>query len=122
MLTVVEKTERKPKKMGRPKVEIDWQQFEKICQFLPTCSEVASYFNCGEATIRRGIKDRYNDTFENTLKRFGEKTKISLRRNLIAMSEKNASAAIFLAKNYLGMSDAPNNTETQIDGLKIVEE
>jgi len=110
-----------PKKMGRPQKEIDWNAFEKVLGFLPTLTEVASYFGVSERTFQRAIKRQYNETYDTLLKRFGEKTKISLRRNLIIMSEKNASAAIFLAKNLLGMRDQPEVTAQQVDGIILID-
>jgi hypothetical protein len=51
------------------------------------------------------------------LKKGCQEYKTSLRRNLLKLSTRNASAAIFLAKNELGMSDnpvpIPNGTEQQ---------
>ena len=109
-----------PKKMGRPQKEIDWNAFEKVLGFLPTLTEVASYFGVSERTFQRAIKRQYNETYDTLLKRFGEKTKISLRRNLIIMSEKNASAAIFLAKNLLGYRDQPEVSSETVEQVTFL--
>jgi len=111
-----------PKKAGRPTKEINWEEFEKILLFLPTLAEVSSYFGVSERTFQRAIKRKYNEHYDALLKRFGERTKISLRRNMLRMSENNASMAIFLAKNLLNMRDQPEQIMEQVDGLKIIEE
>ena len=110
-----------PKKAGRPRKEINWEEFEKILLFLPTLPEVASYFGVSERTFQRAVHRQYKENYDTLLKRFGEKTKISLRRNLLKMSETNASAAIFLAKNLLGMRDQPEVTAQQVDGIILID-
>ena len=110
-----------PRKAGRPRKEIDWQQFEKVLQFLPTLSEVASFFGVSERTFQRAVHRQYKENYDALLKRFGDKTKLSLRRNMIVMSEKNATMAIFLAKNLLGFKDQPEPAPMDIDGLILID-
>lgn len=106
-----------PRKAGRPRKEIDWQQFEKVLQFLPTLSEVASFFGVSERTFQRAVHRQYKENYDALLKRFGDKTKLSLRRNMIVMSEKNATMAIFLAKNLLGFKDQPDAATDTVDKI-----
>lgn len=99
------------KKMGRPKKEIDKQQFESLCSMLCTKEEICGFFKCDEKTLSRWVGETYpkngrkNATFSDVYKKLSANGKISLRRNMFRMSENNASMAIFLAKNILGMSD-----------------
>ncbi len=111
-------------KMGRPRKEINFAEFERLMMLLPTASETASFFDVSTDTLERAIKRQYGKeaTFAAVQKRFGEKTKISLRRNMMRMSEKNASMAIWLSKNILGFRDQPYLTEEEVmlDGVMIV--
>ena len=92
-------------KMGRPKIEIDIDQFEKLCNIQCTKEEIASWFNCSEDTIENFCKKEYKDTFSAVFKRNSGKGKVSLRRNQFKLSETNVTMAIFLGKQYLGQTD-----------------
>lgn len=92
--------------VGRPKKEINQNQFEKLCALQCTLREIASYFDCCEDTIESWCKATYNENFSDVFSKKKELGKISLRRLQFRLAEKNASMAIFLGKNYLGQSDA----------------
>lgn len=92
-------------KMGRPRVEIDQEQFEKLCFIQCTLNEIASWFRCSEDTIERWCKREYKETFAETHKKYSAGGKISLRRYQMKMAEHNATMAIWLGKQYLGQSD-----------------
>ena len=116
-------TKDKPKgKAGRPRKEIDFKAFEQLCYLQCTKAEILSFFAIDNNTLDRRLTEHYSADFSSVYKRFSENGKISLRRLLLRHAEKSGAVAIFLAKNYLGMQDSPTNAETQIDGLKIVEE
>lgn len=91
--------------MGRPRANIDQAQFEQLCKIQCTLQEIASWFNVSEDTIERWCKRTYNMKFCDIFSEKSAAGKISMRRNMIKLAEKNAAVAIFLAKNYLGMSD-----------------
>jgi len=91
---------------GRPKVNIDWKQFEAYCAIQCTLREIADYFNCSEKTIERKVKEQYGSPFVDVFKRKRQKGLMSLRANLFKLSEKQGNVAIFLAKNWLGMKDS----------------
>lgn len=101
-----------PKKMGRPRKEINNNEFEKLCGLQCTLEEIAGWFGCSVDTIENWCKRTYNETFSETYKKYSAGGKLSLRRNMLRLSEKNATMAIFLAKNWLGMSD---NVEVKAD-------
>lgn len=101
-----------PKKMGRPRKEIDASNFEKLCGLQCTLTEIAGFFECSEDTIENWCKREYNETFSEVFKKYSAGGKLTLRRNMLRLSEKSASMAIFLAKNWLGMTD---NVEVKAD-------
>ena len=113
-------------KTGRPRIEIDQEQFEKLCGIQCTLREIAGWFKCSEDTIERWAKRTYDTTFAEAHKKHSASGKISLRRTQFKLAEKNASMAIFLGKQYLGQSDNPlpdngENTEIMRSILKLAE-
>lgn len=84
--------------MGK-KIDIDAKKVRILASFGCTYMDIGKYYQCNESVIRK----RFKAEFEAGQ----EELKLSLRKNLIKMSleEQNTAASIFLAKNYLGMSD-----------------
>lgn len=85
--------------MMSKKKDIDGNQVKMLASFGCTVVDIGKYFQCDESLIRK----KYKAEFEAGL----EGLKLNLRKNLIKMSleDQNTSASIFLAKNFLGMSD-----------------
>lgn len=98
--------------MGRPRKEISEVEFEKLCTLQCTEEEIAGWFNCSVDTIENWCKRTYGETFSETYKKYSAGGKLTLRRNMLKLSEKSAVMAIFLAKNWLGMTD---NVEVKAD-------
>ena len=96
-------------KMGRPKKEINQEQFEKLCNIQCTENEIADFFECSVDTINNWCKETYDMTFSDTYKKYASKGKMSSRRMQFKLAEKNASMAIFLGKQYLGQKDVIEN-------------
>ena len=77
----------------------------KLAAIGLTDREIASWVQCAEDTLR------YN--FADILAKGRTELKMSLRRAMLnnAINKNNAAVQIFLAKNYLSMSDSPHNTD-----------
>lgn len=90
---------------GRPKVEVNWENFEKLCALHCTSEEIASFLNVHIQTLRERVKEHYGEDFSLVYKRFLDTGKCSLRRDQRAIARKNASMAIWLGKQYLGQKD-----------------
>jgi AraC-like DNA-binding protein len=100
---------------GRPRIEIDWQTFDRLCEVQCTLAEIAAHFGVSEDTIERAVKREHGVSFADY---FGEKRKagfISLRRRQyeLAMAG-NATMLIFLGKQYLGQADKQHVTTSPI--------
>ena len=93
-------------KVGRPRINIDKEQFEKLCSLQCTLEEIAGFFDCCDDTINNWCKRTYGTNFSGIYKSKSAPGKISLRRNQFRLSEKSAAMAIFLGKQYLGQRDA----------------
>lgn len=91
--------------MARPKKEIDFDAFRKLCGIQCTLSEVASFFDCSPDTIERWCKRELKMSFAEAFKKYSEKGKISLRRTQFKLAETSTAMAIFLGKNYLNQRD-----------------
>ena len=92
-------------KMGRPKIQINQQEFEKLCYMQCTETEIAAFFNCSVDTIENWCKETYETTFSDIYKQKAEYGKISLRRTQLKLAEKSPAMAIFLGKQYLKQRD-----------------
>lgn len=100
---------------GRPKKQIDQDQFEKLCGIQCTEQEIASFFDCDISTLSRWCKNTYGSTFEDIAKKKASIGKISLRRTQWKQAERSERMAIWLGKQYLGQTDKMEATVAQID-------
>ena len=114
---------RKPtgKPNGRPPIDIDWQQFDKLCLMQATLSEIAGWFDCEERTIENKVTSKFGISFFEYFKKKSAGGKISLRRKQYEMAlSGNVSLLIWLGKQYLNQRDEPPKEETNdssIDSL-----
>lgn len=92
--------------MARPRVEIDKEQFEKLCALQCTLDEIAGFFRCSPDTVERWTKRVYKQGFAGIYKIHSAGGKMSLRRMQFRLAEKSAAMAIFLGKQYLGQRDS----------------
>jgi hypothetical protein len=92
-------------KMGRPKKEIDFKELEKLCALQCSEQEICDWFDITPKTLQKRVKEFSGETFSQFFRHKRTSGKIALRRNMLKMSEKHPSMAIFLAKNWLGMRD-----------------
>ena len=103
---ISEVPKKKTNKGGRPKIEISQNQFERLCGIQCTKLEVCEFFNITDKTLERWCKETYDGMgFSEVFAVKRSNGKIALRRNLMQMSQNTPAVAIFLAKNWLGMSD-----------------
>ena len=94
------------KKAGRPKIDIDWEEFGKLCQMLCTLEEISGWFNCSEDTIERRCKEEKACNFADFYKIHSAKGKISLRRAQFKSAlGGNSALLIWLGKQILGQKD-----------------
>lgn len=91
--------------VGRDKRVVPPDQVEELAALGCRDNEIANFFGVKEDTLR------YN--FADYLTKGRAQLKITLRRAMLTNAKGNMNAAvqIFLAKNVLGMSDAPVDSE-----------
>lgn len=100
-----EKTTTRKNKGGRPRINIDQIEFEKLCQLQCTKEEIAGWYHCSEDTIERWCNRTYGECFAVVFAQKRAGGRISLRRSQFELAKKSAAMAIFLGKNYLGQKD-----------------
>jgi Zn-dependent peptidase ImmA (M78 family) len=109
-------------KIGRPKIPIDWNQFDKLCAMHCTLEEIASFFNVSEDTIERRCVTEKKKGFADLWRQKAAKGKISLRRKTWQkIDEGNTAVLIFALKNILGWSDKiTTDTQSQDSTIPVV--
>lgn len=99
---------------GRPKKEIDKENFEKLCGLQCTEEEICSFLNVTDKTLTNWCRKTYKKSFSEIFKIKRGTGKIALRRSQFRLAETNPTMAIWLGKQYLGQSDNPVR-ETEYD-------
>ncbi len=83
---------------GRPRIEIDTEQVEKLAMMHCKTTEIAAFFDVSVDTIDRN--------YAENLRKGRDKGKMSLRRKQYDVAMKgNVSMLIWLGKNLLDQSD-----------------
>lgn len=84
----------------------DWCDFDNLCGLHCSIREIASWFDCSEDTIKRGVKREKRMTFEEyreTKLQFG---KIAVRRKQMELAQAgDRTMLIWLGKQMLGQTD-----------------
>lgn len=93
---------------GRPKKVIDYIQVEKLAALMCTQQEIANFLDLNVRTLQR------DSEFSRIYKKGMDKGKMSLRRHQFKLAENNASMAIWLGKQHLDQTDAPQVTLNKI--------
>lgn len=103
--------------MGRPRKEIDWKEFDKLCALQCTEQEIADWFEMCTDTLETRIKETYGVTFSELFRQKRGKGKIALRRMQMQTAESgNPTMQIWLGKQYLGQTD---KQDLSLDAGKI---
>lgn len=90
---------------GKPMRPVDWEQVKKLAALHCTQTEICDFLEIDGNTLRVACAEVYGVYLKDKLEEWRSHGKISLRRNQFKQSEKNASMAIFLGKQYLGQTD-----------------
>ena len=99
--------------MGRTKIEIDIEEFEKLCRLHCTQEELAAWFNCSINTIRDRVEKRkeYRDAWA----RGRAAGRVSLRRAQFAAAlNGDRTMMVWMGKQLLDQKDSVKETKTLI--------
>ena len=96
--------------MARPKLEIPANQVLMYARLGAFDTEIADFFGCSAATIRR--------RFKAELAKGRAEERLWLRGQQRKLADKlNPAILIFLGKNVLGQSDVPKETQSKMPAL-----
>jgi hypothetical protein len=91
---------------GRRAIEINEEEFEKLCAIQCTVEEIACWFRINKDTVDAWCKRTYGAGFSVVYEQKRKDGFVSVRRGLFQLALKgNLGALIYLSKNYLGMRD-----------------
>jgi hypothetical protein len=105
-------SEEPKRKGGRPMLQIDPDQVEKLASIGCTKAEICAVVGCSQDTLMARFSEQIAKGQENG------KTRLRKKQIEVALAG-NVSMLIFLGKNMLGQSDAMRNEITGADGGPI---
>jgi len=106
--------------MARPRKEINWDEFDKLCQIQCTQVEIANWFECSVDTIDRAVKREQEMGFAEYFEQKASKGKISLRRQQWQLALKgDKTMLIWLGKQHLEQRDKNSSELSGPDGKPI---
>lgn len=98
-------------------IKINKTQLESLLRLGLSCQQICDFFLVSRNTLSKFVKKNYGGiTFEQLKAEHGVQAQASIIANLMALSKRNASAAIFLAKSMCGLNEsysAPANEEAE---------
>ena len=99
------KTKKLTKKVGRPKIQLNLSELQKLCRLNCTMPEIAAFFDIPLRTL----EDKYtnDENVRNAIDKGRNEGKLSLRRKQIQIMDEtnNPTMAIWLGKQLLGQRD-----------------
>jgi len=99
--------------MARPRIPIDWTEFDKLCALQCTLTEIAAWFKCDERTIERACEREQKQSFVDYYQTKAASGKMSLRRKQMQVAlEGNVAMLIWLGKQVLGQQEQSTMTAT----------
>lgn len=100
--------------VGRPKIEIDFENLKKLCELHCTRDEICDFFDIDDDTLSARIKEHGYDNFSTFYKKHLGTGKISLRRLQWHAAETGSiPMLIWLGKQVLGQRDKQENEQQQ---------
>lgn len=92
--------------MARPKIELNWDEFDKLCAIQCTQREIADWFDCSIDTIERAVVREKKTPYADYYEQKASKGKISLRRQQWQLAMKgDKTMLIWLGKQYLDQNE-----------------
>ena len=105
---------------GRPKKEIDKEEFEKLCEIQCTRDEICDFFDVTDKTLAGWCRRTYGMPFSEVFRIKRRVGFISLRRyQYQAVKEGNTTMLVWMGKQWLGQTEKPS---VDIEEQKISDE
>ena len=92
--------------MGRPKIQIDWDQLDKLCHIQATKEEIVNFLEVSIDILDARIKEKHSVSFSTYYNQKASGGKMSLRRKQFTTATGgNVTMLIWLGKQYLDQAD-----------------
>lgn len=102
---------------GRPRIEVDWETVDQAAALHCTAAEIALLCKCCDETLDNRCKEQHGINISEYIKQKSGVGKTSLRRRMWKTAEGgNVTMQIWLAKNWLGMTDRSRTELTGANG------
>ena len=99
--------------MGRSRIEIDLEEFEKLCRLHCTQEELAAWFNCSVSAIRDRVAKRKD--YRDAWNRGRAAGRVSLRRAQFAAAlNGDRTMMVWMGKQLLDQKDSVKETKSLI--------
>lgn len=97
---------------GRPKKEVDKEQFEKLCEIQCTKEAISNVLGISERTLYSWCKRTYGAPFADVFNEKREYGLCQIRNALyeVAVKDRNPSLLKYLGDCWLGLSDKSSQT------------
>lgn len=105
-------------KVGRPKIELDWQLVYQLATYHCTKAEIASALKTSVASIENDPERA--EKFNQLVERGWLDGNSNLRKSQARMADRNPVMAIWCGKQYLNQSDNPQQNTTVDGTIKVV--
>jgi hypothetical protein len=93
-------------KRGPKPIQINWEEFDKLCALHCTLEEFACYFDCSVDTIENKVKEAHGVKFSEYFNLKKGAGKVSLRRKQFQVAMKgNPTMLLWLGKQWLDQKD-----------------
>ena len=103
------------RKVGRPKLNIDYETVSKLARMMCTMQEIASFLDVSINFLEKDAE------FIRVYKKNIDNGKISLRRSQLKLADSgNCTMNIWLGKQYLGQTDKVESKNENIETSDIV--
>lgn len=97
-------------KMGAPRKEMDWEEFDQMCKDQCTLEEIAGYMRMSADTVETRVKEKFGRTFSEVFKEKRRAGIASLRSaQMKAALAGNPTMLIWMGKQLLGQTDKIEN-------------
>mgnify|MGYP002869193499 CR=1 FL=1 len=99
--------------------EIARETFEHLCALQCPEKEMADWFGCTPAALRKWCKQTYNMDARRIYAKMQARGRVQLREQALALAEKNASMMSLLLKSCLGLGEKPETGAQEGGGVVV---
>ena len=111
------------RKSGRPKIQVDFDQVDKLCAIHCTGEEIASVMGVDYDTLSARIKENFGINTSEYIKKKSMAGKASLRRMQFRSAENGSiPMQIWLGKQYLDQTEQAQTTLDLSESLRELAE